>query len=268
MMPPGGLWTVRRFRLTGPYVAGCYGNTPAHTWDRSGAAGLVGPEFRRDVSGDRRRSELWRVHPQPLRASRQYPLATGAEPNRNQPAKQAQSDQLQVQQSRIGLIQGKAQVEAAREAVRLAQESRDAEQEKLRVGLSTAYNVILKERDLVSAQYAAVQVQGAYANALVAMDQATGTTLEHNGIRLDDALTGIVTTPRPRPTRPPGSDSARNEGNDAVRLEMFVRRSSRAADAERGVRARGAGCSLVKLRRTERLRCRITARAAKVFPRV
>lgn len=101
---------------------------------------------------------------------------------------------LQVQQARIGLIQGRVQVEAAREAVRLAQESRDAEQEKLRVGLSTAYNVILKERDLVSAQYTEVQVQGAYANALVAMDQATGATLDKNGIRLDDALSGIVTS--------------------------------------------------------------------------
>ncbi len=100
---------------------------------------------------------------------------------------------LQVQQARIGLIQGRVQVEAAREAVRLAQQSRDAEQEKLRVGLSTAYNVILKERDLVSSQYTAVQVQGAYANALVAMDQATGTTLDKNGIRLEDALSGNVT---------------------------------------------------------------------------
>ena len=32
----------------------------------------------------------------------------------------------------------------------------------------------------------------AYANALVAMDQATGTTLDRNGIQLDDALTGTV----------------------------------------------------------------------------
>lgn len=106
---------------------------------------------------------------------------------------------LQVQQSRIGLIQGKAQVEAAREATRLALESRDAEQEKLREGLSTAYNVILKERDLVTAQYAEVQVDAAYANALVGIDQATGTTLEQNGIRLEDAVSGIVST---QPTPP------------------------------------------------------------------
>ena len=115
-----------------------------------------------------------------------------------------------MQQSRIGLIQGKVQVEAAREATRLALESRDAEQEKLREGLSTAYNVILKERDLVTAQYAEVQVEAAYANSLVGMDQAMGTTLDQNGIRLEDAVSGIVSTqptppfhaPSPNPTQP------------------------------------------------------------------
>ena len=86
----------------------------------------------------------------------------------------------------------------------------DAEREKLRVGLSTAYNVILKQRDLVSAQYTAVQVQGAYANALVAMDQATGTTLEKNGIRLDDALSGVVSAPPTNPYRNPAPAPAAN----------------------------------------------------------
>jgi hypothetical protein len=66
-------------------------------------------------------------------------------------------------------------------------------------GISTPYNVVLKERDLVSAQYAEVQVQSAYAKAVIAMDQATGTTLERNGIRLDDALSGTVTQ---KPTPP------------------------------------------------------------------
>jgi hypothetical protein len=120
---------------------------------------------------------------------------------------------LQVQQSRIGLIQGKAQVEAAREATRLALESRDAEREKLREGLSTAYNVILKERDLVTAQYAEVQVEAAYANSLVGMDQATGTTLEQNGIRLEDAVSGILTTQPSPPFHAPAANPAQPRGN-------------------------------------------------------
>ncbi len=115
---------------------------------------------------------------------------------------------LQVQQARIGLIQGQAQVQAARNAVRLAQQSRDAEREKLGIGLSTAYNVILKERDLVSAQYAEVQVEAAYAGALVSLDQATGTMLERNGIRLEDALSGVVTSQPANPYSPSGSPQA------------------------------------------------------------
>lgn len=122
------------------------------------------------------------------------------ERNQLQIGMQSTSNQinLQVQQSRIGLIQGRAQVDAAREAVRLAQLSLQAEQERLGAGLSTSYNVVLKQRDLVTAQYAEVQAADAYAKAIVAMDQATGTTLERNGIRLDDAVTGIVSK-RPSP---------------------------------------------------------------------
>jgi outer membrane protein len=110
---------------------------------------------------------------------------------------------LQVQQSRVGLIQGRAQVEAAHEAVRLAQLSLDAERERLQNGISTAYNVILKQRDYVTAQYAEVQAASAYAGAMVAMDQATGTTLDKNGIDLNDALTGNVSTQPTPPFRLP-----------------------------------------------------------------
>ena len=107
---------------------------------------------------------------------------------------------LQVRQARVGIIQGKSQVQAAHEAVRLAQLTLDAERKKLESGLSTSYNVVLRERDVVTAQYAEVQALDAYAKALVAIGQATGDTLERNGIRLDEALTGTVTN-RPEPFR-------------------------------------------------------------------
>jgi len=106
---------------------------------------------------------------------------------------------LQVRQARIGLIQGKAQVESAREAVRLAQLTLDAEKKKLDAGLSISYNVVLRTRDLVSAQYALVQAEDAYAKALVAMDQSTGTSLDRNGIEVNDAITGTVSR---QPTPP------------------------------------------------------------------
>jgi outer membrane protein TolC len=112
-------------------------------------------------------------------------LQVGMQNTRNQVA-------MQVLQARIGIIQGKSQVEAAQEAVRLAQLTLDGERKKLEVGISTSYNVVLRERDLVTAQYAEVQALDTYAKALVALDQATGTTLDRNGIQLNDALKGTV----------------------------------------------------------------------------
>ena len=115
---------------------------------------------------------------------------------------------LQVRQARVALVQGKSQVEASHEAVRLAQLTLDAERKKLDVGLSTPYSVVLRDRDLVTAQYADVQALGAYAKALVAMGQAIGDSLDRNGIQLGDALSGTVAKlPAPfrsqaTPTRP------------------------------------------------------------------
>jgi outer membrane protein len=110
---------------------------------------------------------------------------------------------VQVRQARINLIQGRSQVEAAHEAVRLAQLSLDAERQKLTVGLSTPYTVVLRQRDLATAQYAEVQALGAYAKSLVALDQATGTILDHNRIQLQDALSGNVATPPSPPLGAP-----------------------------------------------------------------
>ncbi len=105
---------------------------------------------------------------------------------------------LEVRQALIGLIQGKAQVEAAHQAVILAKQTLDAEQQKLEAGVSTSYNEILRERDLISAQLAEVQANVSYAKALVEMDRATGATLDQNGIQLSDAAGGTITSmPKP-----------------------------------------------------------------------
>src|SRR5256712_510547 len=90
--------------------------------------------------------------------------------------------ELAIRQAMIGLVQGKAQEEAAHQAAILAQQSLDAEQKKLAVGASTFYNVILRQRDLTNAEYAETEAADAYAKALVAVDEARGATLDRNGI--------------------------------------------------------------------------------------
>ncbi len=100
---------------------------------------------------------------------------------------------LEVRKAIIGLIQGKAQVSAAHEAVRLAQEIYDGEKNRLDAGVSTSYQVILRERDLIAARQADVVAVVGYSKAMVEMERATGATLERNGIEYSDALSGTIT---------------------------------------------------------------------------
>lgn len=102
--------------------------------------------------------------------------------------------EVDVQNALIALKQSKGQVAAAQEAVRLAGAKLDAERLKLTNGLSTSYNVILAQRDLLTAQLAEAQAQDAFAKAKVALDQATGVTLEANHVSLDEALRGRLAT--------------------------------------------------------------------------
>jgi outer membrane protein TolC len=99
---------------------------------------------------------------------------------------------MEVRKAIIGLVQGKAQVEAARKATKLAREIWEGEKSKLEDGVSTSYNVILRERDFITAQNAEVAAMITYAKALVEMDRSRGVTLDKNGIEYSDALSGKI----------------------------------------------------------------------------
>jgi outer membrane protein TolC len=81
---------------------------------------------------------------------------------------------LEVRKSIVGLIQSKAQVEAARKAVALTRELAVAEETKLLEGVTTPYEVIRRQRDLRAAEVAEVQARTNYAKALVELGRATG----------------------------------------------------------------------------------------------
>jgi outer membrane protein TolC len=110
---------------------------------------------------------------------------------------------LEVRQAIIGLIQGRAQVESSHQAVQLANQSADAERKKLQVGLSTPYNVILRDRDVMTALQADIAAVATYARALVEMDRSMGATLQRNGIEMSDALNGEVNKAPTPPMRLP-----------------------------------------------------------------
>lgn len=98
-----------------------------------------------------------------------------------------------VRNAEIAVTQAKAQIEAALKARTYAQQALDAEIKKLRLGVSTTLNVILLQRDLITAEGNLAKARQAYAQALVQFNQATGTILEAHNIVLSDPETGEYT---------------------------------------------------------------------------
>lgn len=98
-----------------------------------------------------------------------------------------------VRNANIAVTQAKAQIEAARKAVILAQQTLDAEQKKFQLGESTVFQVIQAQRDLATQGGNEVKARSAYAKALTQFSQATGSTLAKNHIELAEAKQGQVT---------------------------------------------------------------------------
>ena len=116
---------------------------------------------------------------------------------------------VEVQKAIIGLIQGKAQVEAAYKAATLAREIWEGEKIKLEAGSSTSYQVILRERDFVSAQQAEVAASATYAKAMVEMNRARGVTLERNSVKYSEALQGNLSEAPATPFSTAGTKEGR-----------------------------------------------------------
>ena len=108
---------------------------------------------------------------------------------------------VEVQNAVIGVQQARVQYDAATKQRTLQEETVEAERKKLEAGVSTTYNVILTERDLVTAQSNEVTALSTYAKARVELERATGQTLNSNNISLDEAVKGKVA--RPPSTIPP-----------------------------------------------------------------
>ncbi len=85
---------------------------------------------------------------------------------------------LEVRNATILLTQSSAQVQSALKAVELREKSYQEEEEKLRAGLSTPYDLIRRQRDLMAARLEEVRARTNHAKARVALDRATGRTGE------------------------------------------------------------------------------------------
>ena len=99
----------------------------------------------------------------------------------------------QVRTAVIGVIQAKAQIDAADKATILARQTLDAEQKKFQLGESTVFLVIQAQRDLATAEGNGVAAHSAYAKAITQYEQAVGTILTDYNVELNDAVQGTVT---------------------------------------------------------------------------
>jgi outer membrane protein TolC len=77
-------------------------------------------------------------------------------------------------------------IDATRAAARLAEESLQAEQQKLRAGTSTSFLVLQAQAQLAAARSAEIQARADYDKSLAALARAEGTTLQKNQVVVDD----------------------------------------------------------------------------------
>jgi outer membrane protein TolC len=99
---------------------------------------------------------------------------------------------VDVRNTYIALEQGRVQVATASEARKLQQQTFDAEQKKYQLGASTVYQVILTQRDLVTAQGAELRALANLLEAKAAYERAVGRTLDVNRVTIADAKHGEV----------------------------------------------------------------------------
>jgi hypothetical protein len=103
---------------------------------------------------------------------------------------QAQTKQIELQvatdvtNAAVGVQSNQERVQAAQAARELAQKQLEAEQSKFEVGMSTNYNVIQSQRDLVTAQTNELQSILNYRKALVELERLQQTTLTNLGVTI------------------------------------------------------------------------------------
>lgn len=99
---------------------------------------------------------------------------------------------LDVRNTYIALVQDRARVEAAGTARELQRQTFEAEQKKYQLGASTVYNVILTQRDFITAQGTELRALADLVEAKANYERALGRTLDVNNVTIADATKGLI----------------------------------------------------------------------------
>lgn len=104
---------------------------------------------------------------------------------------------IEVRNAQYALDQIAARVDAARKARDLADRTFDITKKEKELGAGSTYQTLSAQRDLALAELDLVNAMTTYEKAKVELDRATGATLEHNGILIQDAISGVVSGSTP-----------------------------------------------------------------------
>ena len=121
---------------------------------------------------------------------------------------------IEVRNAQFDVKQNRAAVQAAQYAVDFARQTLDADQQKLKVGLTTQTAILQDASVLTTSESNLVSAKAAYEKSRIELDRATGLLLDHSGIEVADATRGRVThLPKvpyvaPRPDVVPGGQPA------------------------------------------------------------
>jgi outer membrane protein TolC len=99
---------------------------------------------------------------------------------------------IEVRNAQYALQQSGARVQSAKKARDLAQKTFDITRQEHELGAGSSFQTLTAQRDLALAQLDFVTALTTYQKAQVELVRATGTTLEHNDIHIEDAINGTV----------------------------------------------------------------------------
>ncbi len=100
---------------------------------------------------------------------------------------------IEVRNAQFDVKQNRAAVQAAQSALDLARQTFDADQQKLKVGLTTQTAILQDASTLTGSESNLVSAKAAYEKSRIELDRATGLLLDHSGIDVAEATRGQVT---------------------------------------------------------------------------
>lgn len=104
---------------------------------------------------------------------------------------------IEVRNAEYALQQTAARVDAAQKARDLAQRTFEITQKEQTLGAGSTFQTMTAQRDLALGELDLVTAMTVYEKAKVELDRATASTLEHNGIEIQAAIKGMISSSTP-----------------------------------------------------------------------